>query len=120
MRAGLVIAFATITASVMVGVGGAGAAAPTTCPGIKGAVWKIGGRTGTTYTGHVRGILCGYILGYVSHLTGPHKPHQVLTGGPTGWTCQADQEQDGTAHGNWYGFTCFNSSGKAVVVLPSP
>jgi hypothetical protein len=116
MKAGLAIAFATIIVSVTVGVGGASAAPPTTCPGITGAKWKIGGRTGTTYTGHVRGILCGYIMGYVARLTGPHKAHQALTGGPTGWKCQADQASDG----NWYGFTCFNSSGKAFVVLPAP
>jgi hypothetical protein len=110
-------------AAVLVGavlafsVSGAGAAAPG-CDGIKGAPWKIAGKTGNTYAVRTRGILCGYILAYVPRLTGHHTPNQALTGGPTGWTCQADQEQDGTAKGNWYGFTCFNSAGKAAVVLP--
>ena len=118
MRAGLV-ACAAVVATAVIGVTGASASSlqsTTTCPPATGAKWKINGRTGTKYTLGVRGVLCGFAIPYIPRVTGLHKPHQTLTGGPTGWQCQAQQSGSG---GPWYGATCFSSDGKGFVVIPN-
>jgi len=120
MRAGVLIACAAIVATAVIGVTGASASSlrsTTTCPAVTGAKWKVNGKTGTKYTLGVRGVLCGFAIPYIPRLTGLHKPHEILTGGPTGWKCQATQ---GAGGGPWYGATCFASGGKAFIAIPVP
>jgi hypothetical protein len=118
MRAVLMIAFAAMVATAVMGAARASASSlrsTTACPAVTGAKWKVNGKAGTKYTLGVRGVLCGYAIPYIPRLTGLHKPNEILKGGPTGWRCQATQSA-----GAWYGATCFASGGKAFIAIPSP